>query len=76
MPPKKSRNVQRLGATIRIVRAEHGYSQEGFAAQSGIDRSYFGAIERGEFNVSFDTLVRIAHGLGTTAEFICARAKL
>jgi hypothetical protein len=34
------------------------------------------AVERGEFNISFDTLVRIAAGLGTTASALCARAQL
>lgn len=65
-----------LGKAIRTVRVERGYSQEGFAAYSRIDRSYYGAIERGEFNVSFDTLVKVARALDTTVEAICARAKL
>lgn len=76
MPPKKSASVQKLGKAIRSVRAERGYAQEAFAKRAGVDRSYYGAIERGEFNISFDTLVRIAAGLETTAAALCRRANL
>jgi transcriptional regulator with XRE-family HTH domain len=76
MPPKKSASVQKLAKAIRSVRAEHGYAQEAFAKRAGIDRSYYGAIERGEFNISFDTLVKVASGLETTAAALCRRANL
>jgi transcriptional regulator with XRE-family HTH domain len=46
-------------------------AQKKAARLAGVDRPYFGAIERGEFNISFGTLVKIAAGLGTTA---CAYA--
>ncbi|NIT59301.1 MAG: helix-turn-helix domain-containing protein [Aliifodinibius sp.] len=42
----------KLGGHIRQLRREKGYSQEGFAAAAGIDRSYMGAIERGERNIT------------------------
>jgi hypothetical protein len=41
-----------------------------------VDRSYFGAIERGEFNISLDTIVKIAAGLDTKPSALCARARL
>jgi len=41
-----------------------------------MDRSYLAAIERGEFNVSLDTIVKIAHGLHTTSAALCAKAKV
>jgi transcriptional regulator with XRE-family HTH domain len=63
MSRKKSADTIALGATIRSVRVRRGYSQESFATHAGLDRSYYGAIERGEFNISFSTLVRIADGL-------------
>ena len=56
-----------LGAAIRAARKERGFTQEGFATHAGIDRSYFGAIERGEFNVTLDTLTTIAAGLDVPA---------
>ena len=39
-------------------------SQEAFAHGVGIDRSYFGSIERGRRNVSLEHICRIAAGLG------------
>ena len=56
-----------LGGAIRATRVEQGLTQEAFAIRAGIDRSYLGAVERGEFNVTVDTLARIADGLGVPA---------
>ena len=62
--------------TTPLEGARAGHSQEKAARLAGVDRSYFGAIERGEFNISFDTLVKIGAGLGTKASALCARARL
>ena len=56
----KDGNLSRLGAQIRALRKEKGLSQEGFALKADVDRSYIGSIERGERNVSFLMLVKIA----------------
>ncbi len=40
------------------------------------DRSYYGAIERGEFNLTVDTILKITTGLGTTAAELFQRAGL
>lgn len=53
-----------MGNQIRELRKGKGLSQEQLALQAGIDRSYVGGIERGERNVSFLTLVKIAECLG------------
>jgi transcriptional regulator with XRE-family HTH domain len=66
MPPKKSKANVALGAAIRAERESRGQSQEVFANKAGIDRSYYGAIERGEFNITVDTLLTIACGLEIT----------
>ena len=76
MPPKKSAANQALGRAIRSARRERGFAQEAFAARAGIDRSYCGAIERGEFNVSLDTIMKLAKGLGVSASELSARARL
>jgi XRE family transcriptional regulator, regulator of sulfur utilization len=51
-------------------------AQEAFAARAGLDRSNYGAIERGEFNVSLDTIVKIAAALEVSAAALLERARL
>ena len=76
MPSQKSAAVGAVGRAIRSLREESGHSQEAFAATAGIDRSYYGAIERGEFNVTIDTLVKIASALDLSASELLQRAGL
>jgi transcriptional regulator with XRE-family HTH domain len=76
MPPKKSAACIALGAAVRSFRRERGFAQEAFAAHAGVDRSYYGAIERGEFNVTLDTVVKIAGALDVSASMLLARAGL
>jgi transcriptional regulator with XRE-family HTH domain len=52
-----------LGATIKKHREASGVSQENFARQIGMDRAYFGRIERGSQNISIVTASRIAEAL-------------
>jgi transcriptional regulator with XRE-family HTH domain len=74
--PAKSPPLFALGKAIRATRVERGYTQEAFAAHAHIDRSYYGAVERGKFNVTLQTLLRIAAGLNVTAAELLARARL
>lgn len=53
-----------FGRRVRQLRKAKGVSQEAFAHEIQIDRSYFGSIERGERNVSLDNICLIARGLG------------
>jgi transcriptional regulator with XRE-family HTH domain len=76
MPPKKSEANQALGEAIRAIRGEQGLTQEAFAILAGIDRSYYGALERGEFNMTVDTLMTVATGLSVPAAEIWRRAGL
>jgi XRE family transcriptional regulator, regulator of sulfur utilization len=76
VPSKKSPANQALGAAIRAIRNQQGYTQESFALKADIDRSYYGAIERGEFNVTVDTIMTIAAGLDAPAAELFERAKL
>ena len=57
---KKNKYLIKLGEHIRDARKAKGLSQEHLALQAEIDRSYVGGIERGERNVSFLNLVKIA----------------
>jgi transcriptional regulator with XRE-family HTH domain len=55
---------------------KRGFPQEAFASHAKMDRSYYGAIERGEFNISVDTILRVTRGLEMTASELFERAKL
>ena len=76
MARKKTAATQAFGRAIREVRVERGFGQETFAAHAGIDRSYYGAIERGEFNVSLGTMVKLAAGLDVPVSELLRRAQL
>ena len=56
----------RFGRRVRELRKEQGYSQEGFAYECELDRTYVGGIERGERNVALRNIERIAETLGIT----------
>jgi transcriptional regulator with XRE-family HTH domain len=57
---------QVFAANLRRLRLRLGLSQEAFADRCGLHRTYIGAIERGERNVTLKTLGQIAEGLGVT----------
>ena len=52
-----------FGRTVRFLRLKTGLSQDDLAAKAGIDRSYLGAVERGEHNVSLKNILKIASAL-------------
>jgi transcriptional regulator with XRE-family HTH domain len=47
---------RRLGSRIRKHRSQRGWSQEEFADICVVNRSYMGRIERGELNLTLDSL--------------------
>jgi len=51
---------QRVGRNLRAYREARGLSQEAFADELGVHRTYMGAIERGERNLTLRSLERIA----------------
>ncbi|GAB4143017.1 MAG: helix-turn-helix transcriptional regulator [Planctomycetaceae bacterium] len=53
----------RFGQRVRELQKKRGYSQESFAAECGMDRTYMGSIERGERNVALRNIERIAETL-------------
>jgi transcriptional regulator with XRE-family HTH domain len=55
---------RQLGARVRALREAKGLSQERLADEAELHRTYIGGVERGERNVSFDNIVRIARALG------------
>lgn len=56
--------LKALGQRIRALRTEHGYSQEAFADKCGVHRTFMGTIERGESNLSFQNIHKVAATLG------------
>ena len=57
---------QILGSRIRELRLKKGFSQESFADHCGLHRTYMGGIERGERNLTIQTVLTVAKGLGLT----------
>jgi transcriptional regulator with XRE-family HTH domain len=57
---------RRLGDRIRKLRSRKGWSQEQFAAVSGVHRTYIGAVERGEKNLTLSTMHTLAKTLDTS----------
>lgn len=56
--------LRALGQRIRELRSERGYSQESFADKCGVHRTFMGTIERGESNLSFQNIAKVATTLG------------
>ncbi len=63
---KSSDILIRFGRRVRELRKAKGLSQEDFAAECGLDRTYISGIERGRRNVSLINVRAIARGLGTS----------
>ncbi|MDP1573607.1 MAG: helix-turn-helix transcriptional regulator [Coxiellaceae bacterium] len=57
---KRHPNLVKIGKRIRALRKAQGYSQEDFAAVANLGRSYAGRVERGEQNISMQSLIQIA----------------
>lgn len=55
-------NIKKIfGARVRALRTEKGWSQEDFAFECGLHRTYIGAVERGEGNISIENFKKIAN---------------
>lgn len=60
--------LKKFGNRIRDIRHKAGISQEELAHKSGLHRTYMGAVERGEKNVSLKNIEKIATGLNINLE--------
>jgi transcriptional regulator with XRE-family HTH domain len=63
--------LRSLGARIRELRLDRGWSQEKFSEICDVHRTWMGQIERGK-NISVNTLANIADGLGVTLSTLFA----
>lgn len=57
-------SIQVVAAAVRRLRKKRGWSQEELGAQANLHRTYVGAIERAEENLTLNTLDRLAKALG------------
>lgn len=60
MPQNPLRN---LGHNLRRIRKENRLTQEDVADKARLNSSYYGRIERGEINVTIETLIASARAL-------------
>jgi transcriptional regulator with XRE-family HTH domain len=61
--PKQSANHDALGRAVLEARARRGLSQEELGFRAKLHRNYIGAVERGEINPTFRTLLALTRGL-------------
>lgn len=58
----------RFGNKCKSLREKKNLSQEKFALQIEMDRTYYSSIENGKRNVSIRNIEKIAKGFGITVE--------
>jgi len=63
--PSQLRSV--FAQHVRARRKELGVSQEELADRAQVHRTFIGAVERAETNVSIDNIARISSALGVPA---------
>ncbi len=59
---------KQFGKRLRELRKKEGLSQEELGFKAGIHRTYVGAVERGEQNVSIDNIHKLAKALKISLE--------
>lgn len=64
-----------FGDALRELRKERGIAQEALALKSGLNRGYYGDVERGERNLSLANILKIADALEMPASQILERAE-
>ena len=67
MPVERSaaemKALRKFGRAMRKQRQKRGLSQEEAAHRCGLDRSYYGTLERGERNPTLASMLKVARGL-------------
>jgi transcriptional regulator with XRE-family HTH domain len=56
-------SIHLVAAAVRRLRKERGWSQEELGARADLHRTYIGAIERSEENLTLRTLDKLAAAL-------------
>jgi XRE family transcriptional regulator, regulator of sulfur utilization len=59
-----------FGLVVRAMREELGIAQDAFALAAGVDRSYYGKLERGERQPSLSIFLRVSTALGSPGSLV------
>lgn len=77
MNPTSRNNLRKVFATnVKRLRLARGWSQEQLAAEARLHRTYVGAIERAERNVSIDNIERLSEALDVQATVLVRNGDL
>jgi transcriptional regulator with XRE-family HTH domain len=66
---------KKLGRAVQRLRKAKGFSQESFADHVGVHRTYMGAVERGEKNISLSSIEKIADALELRASELLSESE-
>lgn len=61
---KDTKYLKDFGRNLRRLRIKKGISQEALAIEAGIGKNQVGVIERGEVNVTINTIKKLAKHIG------------
>lgn len=61
---RKDPELVALGERLRELREAAGMTQEALGQAAGLHWTYIGQIERGERNLTYQNLLKLARGLG------------
>lgn len=61
---QKNPELKALGARMRALRTTAGMTQEALAHAAGLHWTYVGQVERGERNLTYLNLLKLARALG------------
>lgn len=62
-----------LGSRLRDLRQARGMTQEGLAEELGVTPRYLAGIERGERNLTLDSVDALAEQLGVETDALLSR---
>lgn len=65
--PKKDPELVALGKRVRALRTEAGLTQEAVADEADLHWTFIGQVERGERNISYKNILKLAKGLSAPA---------
>ena len=67
--------VKIFSQNLKTARKNAGISQEELASVCGLHRTYIGAVERGERNISIKNIEKISVALNVKASFLLEEQK-